>query len=79
MGYFITAFSVLGTIAYILFDIIKRKANRILYKQENESLLRLLEYMLFFMITFALFVIPAFVIASFGVLFGAQEYKVAKK
>jgi hypothetical protein len=42
VSYLFTIMSVLGTVAYLLYEIVKRRANRIIYKQENESILRLL-------------------------------------
>ena len=71
--------SVFGTLAYLMFEFNKRRANRLLYKQENESILRMAEYPILFMVIFFFMSVPAFVIAAFATLFGHQEYVVADK
>lgn len=71
--------SILGTLGYLLFEFNKRRSNRILYKQENESLLRLLEYPILFPVIFFLMCVPSFTIAAFATLFGNSEYIVADK
>lgn len=35
VSYIFTAMSFFGTVAYFLYEIIKRRANRVIYKQEN--------------------------------------------
>lgn len=71
--------SFFGTTAYFIYEIIKRRANRIIYKQENESIFRMLEYPILFMFIFFTMSVPTFVIAAFSSLFGNQEYIVADK
>lgn len=61
--------SVASTLGYFLFEIFKRKANRIIYKRENESILRVLEYPILFFVNLFFMSIPTFVIAAFGSLF----------
>lgn len=63
---------------YILFEIFRRRANRIIYKRENESILRILEYPLIFPINLFGMSIPTFVMAAFSTL-GKRQYKVAIK
>lgn len=71
--------TILGTISYILFEIFKRRSNSLIYKKENESILRMLEYPVFFLFVFFGMGVPAFAIAAFKTLFGKQEYIVAEK
>lgn len=79
ISYIFTFMSIFGTVAYLFFEFNKRRANRIIYKQENESILRMLEYPLLFMVIFFTMGIPSFVIAAFATLFGHQDYVVADK
>ena len=68
-----------GLAGYLLLEILKRRANKLIYKQENESLLRLLEYPILFMVNLWLISVPTFVIAAFNCLLGKTEYIVADK
>lgn len=79
MGYLFSLMSLFGTTGYLLYEIVKKRANKIIYKQENESLLRLLEYPIVFIFIFFAMSVPAFTIASFSALFGNNEYIVADK
>jgi hypothetical protein len=63
---------VFGTAAYFLYEIVKRRANKIIYKQENESVFRLLEYLILFFVIFFGISVPSFTIAAFSTLFGRQ-------
>ena len=74
-----TAMTIFGSTAYVLFEIFKRRSNTLIYKRENESLLRIIEYLLFFLVVFFLMAVPSFIIAAFRVLFGKQDYVVAEK
>lgn len=79
MSYIFTGMSIFGTSAYLIYEIVKRRANRIIYKQENESIFRVLEYIILFMVIFFTMSVPTFIIAAFSTLFGKQEYIVADK
>ena len=71
--------SIFGSFAYLNFEVFKRRANRIVYKHENESIFRLIEYFLLFVVLFFTISVPTFLIAAFSSLFGNQEYVVADK
>lgn len=71
--------TVFGTTSYLLFEIFKRRSNKLIYKQENESIFRIIEYLLFFMVVFFFMAVPTFVLAAFRTLFGKQDYVVADK
>ena len=62
-----------------MYEILKRRANKIIYKRENESLFRLIEYPLLFVVNLFSMSVPTFTIAAFNTLFGKQEYVVAEK
>lgn len=79
ISYIFTFMSIFGTTAYLFFEFNKRRANRIIYKRENESLLRIIEYPLIFMVTFFTIGVPTFLFAAFATLFGHQDYIVADK
>lgn len=66
-------------VTYFFYYFVKRRANTVLYGQENESFLRILEYPILFLINMVFISIPTFVIAAFGVLFEGREYVVADK
>lgn len=68
-----------GLLGYVLLEILKRRANKLLYKQENESIFRIVEYPIFFMVNLWLISVPTFVIAAFNCLLGKTEYIVADK
>lgn len=72
VGYIFTLTSVFGTLSYLIYEIIKRRANRIIYKQENESIFRILEQPIIFAPLFFTFSVPTFIIAAFSSLFGKQ-------
>lgn len=69
--------SIGSTVGYLLYEIMKRRSNKIIYKRENESLWRLIEYPLLFVVNLFSMSVPTFVIAAFGTLFGKREYIVA--
>lgn len=69
----------MGTLGYLIYEIIKRRSNKIIYKRENESILHMLEYPIVFMLIFFGMMVPAFTFAAFSSLFGKQEYIVADK
>jgi len=71
--------SIMGTVGYIIYEVIKRRSNKIIYKQENESIFRMLEYPIVFMLIFFGMMVPSFTYAAFSSLFGKQEYVVADK
>ena len=73
----IATFCFYGT--YFLYYAVKRRATSALYGLENESILRVLEYPLIFMVNMILINIPTFIIATFGVLIEGREYVVAEK
>lgn len=54
---------------YFLYYIVKRKATTVLYNLENESILRIIEYPILFIVNMVTISIPCFVIAAFGTLF----------
>ena len=54
---------------YFFYFLVKHRANEVLYGQENESLLRIIEYPILFLVNMACITIPCMVIGSFGVLF----------
>ena len=66
-------------ISFIFYEIFKRRANTYIWKQENESLWRVLEYPIIFVVALFGYSVPAFIIASFGVLCTNTEYRVAEK
>ena len=75
-------FNIMGlasNLGYILYEILKRRSNKIIYKRENESLWRVIEYPIIFIVNFFGISIPTFTIAAFMVLFGKREYVVADK
>ena len=59
---------VLTTISYIFYEIFRRKTNTHLYHQKNESLWRVIEYPIFFVVALFGYSIPAFIISSFAIL-----------
>ena len=79
LSYLFTMMTIFGTFSYICYEYTKRRTNTLIYKRENESLLRMLEYAIFFMPCFLFVSTVTFVIASFSTLFGNQEYVVADK
>ena len=79
LSYLFTMMTIFGTFSYLCYEYMKRRSNTLIYKRENESILRMLEYALFFMPCFLFVSTVTFVIASFSVLFGNQEYVVADK
>lgn len=79
IGYFLTLISLIGTVSYLLYEWVKRKANTIIYKQKNESIFRMLEYMILFIVVLFFVLVPTFTIAAFSSLCGKQEYVVADK
>lgn len=68
-----------GIVGYLLLEIIKRRANKIIYKKKNESIFRVVEYFIFFSVNLFLISVPTFVIAAFNTLLGKTEYIVADK
>ena len=56
------------TISYVFYEIFKRKSNNYLFGQENDSLWRVIEYPIIFVIALFGYSIPAFLISSFAVL-----------
>jgi hypothetical protein len=79
LNYLLFIISFAGTLSYLLFELFKRRANKAIYKKENESIFRVLEYMILFPIFFLLMTIPGLILASFGSLHGDQGYVVADK
>lgn len=71
--------SVLSTAGYFLYEYFKRKSNRIIYKRENESIWRAIEYPLSFVANLFFISVPTFVLAAFGSLNADREYVVAEK
>lgn len=71
--------SIGSTVGYFFYEIMKRRSNKILYGLENESLLRLFEYPLLFVVNLFSMSVPTFVIAAFSTLLGKREYIVAEK
>ena len=63
-----------------MYEVLKRRSNKILYKRQNESLFRLIEYPLLFIVNLFGMSVPTFVIAAFKTLFDKdREYDVADK
>jgi hypothetical protein len=79
MNYFFTVAGFCFYSTYFLYFFVKRKANTVLYNQENESIFRIIEYPILFLLNMIFISIVTFVIASFGVLFEGREYVVAEK
>ncbi len=79
LSYVFNALTLFSAISYLGLEFFKRKYNNFVYRQENESIFRMLEYPL--LITFNMFFIsiPVFTIGSFKVLLSEREYKVAEK
>lgn len=71
--------AILTYISYFLYEYYKRSANKHIYKQENESLWRMLEHIIFNYVTMFLYTIPNFTIAAFRVLQKDRIYVVADK
>lgn len=69
--------SISSTLGYLLYELMKRRANKVLYHRSNEGLLRLLEYPVMFLVNLFLINVPTFAIAAFNVLVGRQSYVVA--
>ena len=69
--------SIGSTVGYLMYEVMKRRANKIIYKRENESLWRLIEYPLLFVVNLFSMSVPTFTIAAFNTLFGKREYIVA--
>ena len=74
-----TLSSVSFYVSYLLYWQMKRRATTVLYNLENESILRIIEYPLLFMIGIICYLTPAFIIACFGSLFEGGEFRVAEK
>lgn len=64
--------TVTSTLSYFLYEIFKRRANKIIYHKENESILRIIEYPIVFTINLFFISVPTFVIAGFMVLLGKR-------
>lgn len=64
--------TVTSTLAYFLYEIFKRRANKIIYHKENESILRVIEYPIVFTINLFFISVPTFIIAGFMVLLGKR-------
>ena len=64
---------------FFLYWIQKRIATKTLYNLENESVLRIFEYYLFFFPVITILSIPSYIVAAFGALFDGREYVVADK
>lgn len=62
-----------------MFEVFKRYTNRVIYKKENESLWRLLEYPIIVSLDLIFIAFPTFIIAAFATLFKGREYRVAEK
>jgi hypothetical protein len=73
---FLTGLSILN---YLLFEFFKRRANRVIYKRENESIFRIAEYFIVFSANMFFISVPTFVLAAFGSLLSNREYIVAEK
>ena len=69
--------SIGSTVGYLMYEVMKRRANKIIYKRENESLWRLIEYPLLFVVNLFSMSVPTFTIAAFNTLFGKGVYIVA--
>ena len=72
MAIFFNIMSIGSGFGYILHEIFKRRSNDIIYKQENESLLRIAEYLILFIVNLFLISVPTFTIAAFMTLFGKR-------
>lgn len=68
-----------GSLGYFIYEILKRYANLTLYKQKNESILRILEYIVFIPINLFAINMTTFTISAFFSQFGNSEYIVAEK
>lgn len=66
-------------VSYFFYWLIKRRSTTVLYKLENESILRIFEYPIFFFVNAFVITLPCYVIAAFGALFEGREYIVAEK
>lgn len=69
----------LSTVGYLLYELFKRRANKIIYNRKNENLLRMLEYPVMFIVNLFFMSVPTFVLAAFGSLVKNREYVVAEK
>ena len=59
-----------GIVGYLLLEVLKRRANKIVYNQKNESIFRIAEYLLLFSVNLFLISVPTFVIAAFNTVLG---------
>ena len=66
-------------VSYLIYEAFKRRANSYIWKQENEPWWRMIEYPVIFVVALFGYSVPAFIIASFGVLCTNTEYRVAEK
>lgn len=79
IGLLFNLISIISTIGYFIYEYIKRRANTVIYKSKNESILRVAEYPILFVVNLFLISVPTFLIAAFGSLFANREYIVAEK
>ena len=71
--------AIASNLGYFLYEILKRRSNTIIYKRKNESLWRIIEYPILFVVNLFAMSVPTFVIAAFNTLLGNREYVVADK
>lgn len=76
---FMLLMAILSYISYFMYEYYKRSTNKYIYNQENESLLRMMEHVIFNFVNMFMFTIPNFVIAAFRVLKKDRVYVVADK
>ena len=69
----------LTVVAYVFYEIFKRRTNSLIYYKENEPLWRVIEYPIFFVFALFGYSLVAFIISSFGILCSETEYRVAEK
>jgi hypothetical protein len=77
--YIFNLLTVNSVVAYLLYEMFKRKANTLIYHQKNESILRIAEYFIIFSVNMFAVSVPTFVLAAFGTLMNDREYIVAEK
>ena len=79
LSIFFNIMSIGSTIGYLMYEYFKRRANKILYNRKNESLWRIIEYPILFVVNLFGISVPTFTLAAFSTFVGQREYIVAEK
>ena len=63
-----------NTLSYFLYEIFKRRSQKIFYHGENETILRMFEFLIIMPIDLLLMYVPAFIISAFSIMWANKKY-----